>query len=62
MWDLSSPTRDQPMPSSVDAQNLTHWTAREVPQMPLFEPSLNAFAALLLQRSLEPPYLFVFLY
>ena len=30
MQDLSSPTRDQPMPPALGAQRLKHWTAREV--------------------------------
>ena len=29
MQDLSSLTRDKPVPPSVEAQSLNHWTARE---------------------------------
>ena len=29
--DLTSQTRDQPMPPAVKVQSLSHWTAREVP-------------------------------
>ena len=31
LQDLSSPTRDQTMRPTVEAQSLNHWTAREVP-------------------------------
>ena len=30
-WDLSSLTRDQPMPPAVEARSPNHWTARELP-------------------------------
>ena len=30
MWDLSSLSRDQPMPPALEAQSLNHWTTREV--------------------------------
>ena len=30
-YGISFPTRDQPMPSVLEAQSLNHWTAREVP-------------------------------
>ena len=33
MWDLSSLTRVEPMPSVAELQGLNHWTAREVPNL-----------------------------
>ena len=30
MWDLSFPTRDQPVPLAVEVWIRNHWTAREV--------------------------------
>ena len=41
MWDLSSPTRDQPVPPAVEAQSLNHWTARKVPKIYLHFPFLK---------------------
>ena len=35
MWDLSS-LGIEPMPPAVEAGSLNHWTAREVPDLPLF--------------------------
>ena len=31
VWDLSSPTRIKPVPPTVEAWSLNHWTTREVP-------------------------------
>ena len=36
MWDLSSLPGTEPMSPAVEAQNLNHWTAREVPRFLLF--------------------------
>ena len=39
IWDLSSPTDRpgmEPMPPAVEPHSLTHWTAREVPDIPFF--------------------------
>ena len=36
MWDLSSLLGTEPMSPAVEAQNLNHWTAREVPRFLLF--------------------------
>ena len=33
MWDFSSVTRDQTHAPVMEAQNLNHWTAREVPKL-----------------------------
>ena len=30
MWDLSSLTRDEPVPPALEAQSLNHWNTREV--------------------------------
>ena len=32
LWDLSSLTREQPMPPAMEVQTVNHWTAREVPE------------------------------
>ena len=37
MWDLSSLTKDQTVPSALEARSLKHWTAREVPFCPFFD-------------------------
>ena len=31
MWDISFPTRDQPMPPGMEAQVFNHWTTSELP-------------------------------
>ena len=31
MWDLCSLTRDRTIPLPLEVQNLSHWTAREIP-------------------------------
>ena len=37
MWDLRPPTRDRThVPAAMEAQNLNHWTFREVPHHILF--------------------------
>ena len=35
-WDISSLTGIEPLPPAVEAQNINHWTAREVPKIILF--------------------------
>lgn len=35
-WDLSSPTRRQPVPPTVEAWSLKLWTTREIPQTKIF--------------------------
>ena len=36
MRDLSSLTREEPVPPAVEAHSLNHWTAREVPRLTQF--------------------------
>ena len=40
MRDLSSQTRDKPMPPALRAWSLNHWTAREVPPFEIFKAHL----------------------
>lgn len=37
MWDLVSSSRDEPMPSAVEARSLNRRAAREVPPLQLFQ-------------------------
>ena len=39
MRDLSSPTRDRTHGPALEVQRLNHWTAREVPSLPLLDGS-----------------------
>ena len=36
MWDLSTPMMGRPAAPAVEAQNLNHWTTREVAVLYLF--------------------------
>ena len=36
MWDLSSLTRDRTRAPALGAQNLSHWTTREVSPLPYY--------------------------
>ena len=47
MWDLSSPARDRTHTPCIVRQRLNHWTAREVPRLPI----LYCLIILLLKRS-----------
>ena len=39
-WDPFSPTRIRPVPPALEAWSLNHWTAREVPGVTVYLPSM----------------------
>ena len=62
MWDFSSPTRSWTCTPSIGKQSLNQWTAREVPNIPLYWIKLvflkffNIFLSLSLPPSSLPPF------